>query len=257
MTCGRSSRESSGLPSARNPPWSASSLLPAGTRSPRGVEEKKVYFEVEEVGELVVGLLGQAGLDLQQVVHRPVAGVVAGLGEAVDVHVPADPVDGRQLGGGGQRPVGGQGEQDPLGLRAEPAPGQRRADRILQPQAPPQLVQGVDPAGRARPGDGQLARLRRGEGLGGVQQPRQRRDHAADRVPAELVLPAEVVEHPRARPACLRVPLVVGQLQVADRPGTGGPHGRLHVGHAPEATGTRTPGQIQRLPLVIFAELPV
>ena len=56
-----------------------------------GVEEQQVYFEVEEVGELVVGLLGQAGLDLQQVVHRPVAGVVAGLVEAVDVHVPADP----------------------------------------------------------------------------------------------------------------------------------------------------------------------
>jgi hypothetical protein len=91
----------------------------------------------------------------------------------------------------------------------------------------------------------------------GVRQPRQRRDHAADRVRVELVLPAEVAEHPRARPACLRVPLVVGQLQVADRPGTGGPHGRLHVGHAPEATGTRTLGQIRRLPLVIFAELPM
>ena len=57
---------------------------------------------------------------------------------------------------------------------------------------------------------------------------------------------------PRARPLRGLVPLVVGQLQVADRPGTGGPHGRLHVGHALEATGARTLGQIRRLPLASF-----
>ena len=210
------------------------------------------HFKVEQVGDLVAGLLGQDGLDGQQVVHRPVAGVVAGLVQAVDVHVAADPVGGGELGGGGQRPVRDQGEQDPLGIRAEPAAGQGRADGLTEPEAPPQLVQDVRPARGPGRGDRQLARLRRREGLRGVQQPGQGRHQAADRVLVELVFPAEVVQHPRAGPLRVLVPLVVGQLQVADRPGTGGPHGRLHVGHAPEATGTRTLGQICRLPLAVF-----
>ena len=209
------------------------------------VEEKQVDFKIQQVGDLVVGLLGQAPLDGQEVVHGPVAGVVGDLVQPVDVHVAADPVRGGELGGRGQGTVRGQGEQDPLGLRAEPAPGHGPADGRVQAEPAPQLVQDVDPAGRARRGDRQLARLRRGQCLRGVQQPGQGRDQAADGVLVELVLPAEVVQHPRARPLRLGVPLVVGQLQVADRPGTGGPHGRLHVGHAPEATGTRTLGQIR------------
>jgi hypothetical protein len=115
----------------------------------------------------------------------------------------------------------------------------------------------VRPAHGPGRGDRQLARPGRGEGLGRIQQPGQRRGQAPDRVLVELVVPAEVVQDPRARPLCLGVPLVVGQLQVADRPGTGGPHGRLHIGHASEATGRRPLGQIQSFPLVKLYIFPV
>ena len=139
----------------------------------------------------------------------------------------------------------------------KPAPREGPADGAVQAEPVPQLVQDVDPAGRAGGRDRQLARLRRGEGLGGVQQPRQGRDQAPNRVLVDLVLPAEVVQDPRARPLRLLVPLVVGQLQVADRPGPGGPRGRLHVGHTPEATGVRHLGQIRLFPLAVFPESPV
>ena len=66
------------------------------------VEEKEVYFEVEQVGDLVICLLGEIGLDGQELVHRPVARVVGGLVQPVDVHVAADPLGGGELGGGGQ-----------------------------------------------------------------------------------------------------------------------------------------------------------
>jgi len=125
------------------------------------VEEKEVYFQVQQVGDLVIRLFGQVGLDGQQVVHRPVAGIVGDLVEAVDVHVAADPCGGGELGGGGQGAVGGQGEQHPLSVRAEPAAGQGPADDLIQPEAPPHLVQDVRAAGRARSCDRQLARLRR------------------------------------------------------------------------------------------------
>jgi len=45
----------------------------------------------------VVCLLGQDRLDFQEPVHHPVAGVVAGLVQAVDVDVLADPFGARQL----------------------------------------------------------------------------------------------------------------------------------------------------------------
>ena len=135
------------------------------------------------------------------------------------------------------------------------AAGQAAQDDIVQAQLAPQPVQGMRAAHRPRRRDRQLARPRRRQRLRGVQQPRQGRDQAPDLVLVDLVLAAEVVQDPRARPLRLRIPLVVGQLQVADRPGTGGPHGRLHVGHAPEATGPRPLGQIRSFPLVVFPYL--
>ena len=74
---------------------------------------------------LVVRLLGQDGLDLQEPVHHLVAGVVAGLVQAVDVHVLADPLGGGQLGRRRQGAVRGQGEQDPPGIGVRPAPADR------------------------------------------------------------------------------------------------------------------------------------
>ena len=82
-----------------------------------GVEEQQVDFEVEQVRDLAEDLLLHRAADLVQPVHRPVARVVGGLGQAVDPGLAAHPVRGGKLGGGVQRPVGDQREQHPLGRR--------------------------------------------------------------------------------------------------------------------------------------------
>ena len=128
------------------------------------VEKEQVYFKIQEVGDLVVRLLGQDRLDLQEPVHHPVAGVVAGLVQAVDVHVLADPLGGGQLGRCRQGAVGDQGEQDPLGIGVRPAPaagpgGQGAGGHLVQAEPAPQPVQGVRAAHGPRRGDRQLARL--------------------------------------------------------------------------------------------------
>ncbi len=55
------------------------------------VEEQQIHFKVQQVGDLEVRLFREVGLDGEQVVHRPVAGVVADLLQAVDVHIFRDP----------------------------------------------------------------------------------------------------------------------------------------------------------------------
>ena len=64
--------------------------------------------------------------------------------------------------------------------------------------------------------------------VGRIEQPGQRGDQPLDRVPVELVLTTEPVEDLRDRPAGDRVPLAVGQVQVADRAVLGLPRRRLH-----------------------------
>ena len=159
-----------------------------------GVEEKPVHFEVQQVGDLEVRLPGQAGLDGEQVVHRPVAGLLVYLAEPVDVDILGDPPGGGKLGGGGQGAVGGQREQHPLHLRVEPAAGQLPADHLVQAQAAPDPVQHVGAAQRPGTADRQLA------GRGGCTAPAgsSSRDSAAtsrlDRVLVQLVLAAEGVQ---------------------------------------------------------------
>jgi hypothetical protein len=70
-----------------------------------GVEEQQAGLEVEQVRGLAVGLLLHRSADLVQPVHRPVAGVVGGLGQPVDPGLAAGPVRRRELGRGVRRPV--------------------------------------------------------------------------------------------------------------------------------------------------------
>jgi hypothetical protein len=62
-----------------------------------GVEEQQVDLEVEQVRDLVEHLALQVLPDVVEPVHRPVADIVGGLGQPVDVHVVGDPVRGGQL----------------------------------------------------------------------------------------------------------------------------------------------------------------
>jgi hypothetical protein len=180
-----------------------------------GVEEQQVDLEVEEVGDLAEHLALQGGVDLQQPVHRPVAGVIGRLGQPRDGHVVADPAGGGQLRRRGQRPVGDQGEQHPLGPLVQPPALQQPPHRLVDPKAVPQPLQRPDPAQRPR-----LDELQALVGGGsqrpvGVQEPRDRGDQALQRGAVVGVLAAEVVEHLHPGPLGLGVPGVVGQLQVA------------------------------------------
>ena len=180
------------------------------------VEEQQVHFEVEQVGDLVVDLLGQGVLDGQQGVHRPVTGVVTDLGQVGDVHVVADPVGGGELAGRLQRPVGDQREQDPLHpLAVDPALGQGGADRGGDAQALPQPVEQAGAAVRAGVGEGHVGRAGQGCGRRRVQQSGQRLDETLDAGAIQLVLTTEGVQHLGAGDPGGRVPLVVSQLEVA------------------------------------------
>ena len=180
------------------------------------VEEKQVYFKVQQVGDLEVRSLCHLRLDGQQVVHRPVAGLLVDLVQAVDVRIVRDPPRRGELGGRCKGPVGDQREQYPLDPGIELAAGQLAADHLVQAQLAPQLVQDVGAADRARGRQRQLAARRRGDRAGRVQQPGQRRDQALDAVAVDLVLAAEGMQDLGARDPGLSVPFVVGQLQVPD-----------------------------------------
>ena len=86
--------------------------------------------------------------DLQQPVHRPVAGIVARRAQAGDQHVLAGPAGGGELGGGGQRPVRRQREQHPLRRRVQLAALQHVPHRRADAEAAPQRVQRPGPAER-------------------------------------------------------------------------------------------------------------
>ena len=210
-----------------------------------GVEEQQVHLQVQQVRDLVEDLLLQVVLHLVEPVHRPVAGLLSGLGQRVDMHVVGDPLGSRELRGGGQRAVGDQREQHPLGRGHVPGPAPLGlpdpGHDLVDLQSVPQVVQDVGAAERDRAGELQPRRGVRGQGLAGLQQARQGRDQAPDRVAVQLVLPAEGEQHLRHGPALDRVPLVVGQVQVPHRPGLVLPFGRPHI-HDSRPYGTR-PGQ--------------
>ncbi len=103
-----------------------------------GVEEQQVDLEVQQVGQVVVHLLAEVVFHGVQLVHRPVAGVVADLGKAVDVHVAGHPLGGGQLAGGRQGPVSHQREQRPLQRAAiQAAARHAAADHRVDAQPPP------------------------------------------------------------------------------------------------------------------------
>jgi hypothetical protein len=178
------------------------------------VEEQQVDFKIEQGRDLPEDLLLQGAFDLQQPVHGPVAGIVAGLWQAVDVHVVFNPAGGGELGGGGQGAVGDQGEQHPLHPRIPAAAREEPADHLVDAQPVPHAVQHVRAAKRPGLEEGQLGAGGHPQRRGGVQQPGQRSDQPFDRGRVHLVGPAEAVEDLRAGRLRRRVPFVVDQLQV-------------------------------------------
>ena len=113
--------------------------------------------------------------------------------------------------------MGDEREQDPLDDLSVDAP---LASRVLQrasnPEPVPELVEHVGAPKTARVDDLDVEALARRDGLGGLEEPADRRDETPQCLAVDLVRPTEVVDHLRHRRACHRVPLVVGELEVAD-----------------------------------------
>jgi hypothetical protein len=102
-----------------------------------------------------------------------------------------------------QRPVGDQPEQHALQrARVQPPASHAAAGRGGDAQLLPQPVQDIGAAHRDRRHELPASRGRGLQGRAGLQQPRQRRDQPGDRLAVQLVLAAEVVQHPGARPLC-------------------------------------------------------
>ena len=187
-----------------------------------GVEEQQVDLEVKQVGDgeehrlLHLGL----GVGLHQQVHRAVSLVLIHRLQAVDGHVVAGPLRRRQLRPRVDGPVGGQREQHPLHVGGEPPRTQHLAQRGVHAQRLPEPIQQMHRAHRPRAGHrepltGQLRGIRwRQPGIRFAQVTVDRGDQAAQPVPVQLVLPAQVQQHLRlGHPVH---PPVVRQLHIPD-----------------------------------------
>jgi hypothetical protein len=111
------------------------------------IEEQQVDFQVEQVRDLVKHPDLESLAHVVKPVHRPVTGVVTGLGQSVDVHVVVDPVRGGQLRRRRERPVGDQAEQHPLGHLGVAGPtaarrGVQTSHHGVDAQPSPQRVEG-------------------------------------------------------------------------------------------------------------------
>jgi hypothetical protein len=174
------------------------------------VEEQQVDLEVQQVGGRPVDLLGQLGLDLQQPVHRPIQRlrVLADRvrGQPGDRDIRRQPLAAGQLGERRQRPVGDHREQQPLRPHVQPSSRQQPLDRRVDPQLPPQPVKRPRATERHRAHELELRRRRRDQRLLGLKHPRQRPHQPRQRIPIELVLAAETVDHPGHRALAHSVP---------------------------------------------------
>ena len=197
-----------------------------------GIEQQHVHLQVEQVRHREEHPLLDRRIRLQQGVHRPVEHlwVRAQRTDPWKSDVVCGPLQRGQLRGRRQRAVGHQREDHPLGGRRQPTAGDGPTDRRIDAQPPPQLVQQPRPAERPRAHKHQLAICRRPQRLLRVKKAGHRAHQSGQRGPVQLVLAAEVVDHPCPGHARRGVPLVVRQLQVADRGAVlGPPCGNPHV----------------------------
>jgi hypothetical protein len=181
------------------------------------VEEQQIDLEVQQVSGLEVHLLGELVVDLQQPVHRAVAGVLIQLWEAVDPRALIDPLARRQLAQRLKGAVGDHREQHALGPWIQAPTRQQPVQRAIDPQDLPQAVQRPRPTDRT--GLHELKAPGRAAGhqrLIGLKEPAQRPDQPADRRAVQLILTPEAVQHTHDRVPRHRVPLVVRQLQIPD-----------------------------------------
>ena len=233
-----------GRPCPRSPLSSPDALpsLPRGTGASSlvqlevgggGVEEQQVDFKVQQVRDLAVHLLLQLGRTCVQPVHRPVARVIADRRRSPSMCTsPADPVRCGELGGRGQRPVGDQREQHPLGGRGVPRAARpelaARSGSVRCPAAAT-AVQHVRAAVRPRPSKASSPAAVAASASAGsssrASDPTSRRTAARSSWSSRPKL-CSTFGTDRRRGG---VPLVMRQVQVADLAALDLPGRRLHI----------------------------
>lgn len=107
-------------------------------------------YEQQKEGHYSAGAVERDNKDLEQPVHRPVAGVDVDSVEPRYGDALGGPRGGRQLRQRLERPVGGQCEDHALDPGAEPAPDEQLGQQRVDPEPPPQLVE--HPGVAHRPG---------------------------------------------------------------------------------------------------------
>ncbi|MEV0272394.1 hypothetical protein AB0H43_26760 [Hamadaea sp. NPDC050747] len=125
------------------------------------VEEQQIDFEVEQVGDAVVDRPGQRRFDTDQVVHRPVAGIVGDRRQAGQMHVVADPLRCRQLARRLERSVGDQREQHPFDVDLTTASVDHVSRELVDAQLGPQAIEQPHSAQRPRLQERQPRRTQR------------------------------------------------------------------------------------------------
>ena len=182
-----------------------------------GIEKDHVAGQIEEVGGGGEDRLGDLRQGRKKEVHRRVGGIGIEGRAALDGHALGDPAGGRQLGGRLQGALRDQGEADALNELSVEAPAlRRRAQRLADAEAREQRIEHEGAATAAGIDDLDLGARAGGDGLGGIEEARDRGHQPAQRLAVHLVGTAEVVDDACHRAAGLGVALVVGQLQVAD-----------------------------------------
>lgn len=207
-----------------------------------GVKEQQVDLEVQQVRHRPVHRFGEVVFDLQQPVHRPVAGVHLDGLQPWQGDPFGHPGGGSQLRQRLKRPVRDQGEDHPLGGRVETASRQQLGQGRVDPQPVPQAVE--HPRASHGPRVHEVDLVGRGcfQRLPGAEQSRQGADEPGDGVSVDPVGPPEVVDHPYHRLPGGGVPLVVSQLQVAHLGAVLVPPGRRTQVHIPRRYLNSPPG---------------
>jgi hypothetical protein len=179
----------------------------------RGVDEDNVQVQVQQVGDGGEHLGGYLVQRREQEVHPPVSLVVGKPRAALDRDPLGHPPGRGQFATRLQRPLGDQGEDDPLDrLAIQPAALGDPADGRPDPKAFPQAVQHPRPTHPTRVQDLHLNARGHRDGLLRSQEPRDRGHQPGQAIPVNGVGPTEVVDHLRHRGTRARVPLVVREL---------------------------------------------
>jgi len=161
-----------------------------------GVDEDHVTGQVQQRRRAIEDALRDLGKRVQQKVHRGIGRVIVEGGTAKERDALFGPVRRGELGARLETAVSDEREQHLLDDVGGEAPSLRAAhQRVGDAEPLPERAQHVGAAETPRVDDFDLASRCRTNRLGGLQEPRDRRDEAGQGLAIDMVGAAEVVDH--------------------------------------------------------------